>query len=1122
MSVTVTNATGTQAGSIYVEDDLRAYSKSGTSKYLHLKAQGIIEVNDYILLTTSGSGSYYYETHDLILESEGDIRIKSYMSTKGANTNTGGGLKKSGDIRLDSNGIISIDNYIESSGANNTYNSSNSYASEAGDIYIRGALGMNIGSNVSAIGGDSRYGSSRDGAYGNIEIHTAYSSLTTDGTNDGQTGGVISGGNFTKSGSGLLQLTGSNTWTGYTDVSAGTLVMGSSGSIPSSKNLEVDGVLDLKGQNYTTNTFNGGGRVTSSEVGDVWLQVNNSGTFSGLLEDGSGRLSFRKSGGSNLTLSGDNTYSGLTTVNTSGYLSIAHSNALGATASGTVVGNNGTLDISGDISVGVEALSLTGDGYTTNKGALHNSSGSNTWSGTIDLQGSSRVYMTVASGSELELQAASSITSSDNTPLRFYTWGDMDIKGIIAHGSGILEKYQDGTLSLEGNNTYTGATSITNGIVRISHDNALGDVSGSTSVSNAASLVLEGGIAVGAEPITITGTGHDSDTGVLTSLSGDNSYGGLITLSSNASIHTSSDTLTLDGSAAISASAGRYLTVTGAGDLIVEGSVSIPNNGRIILDSGTHLKMGASDVLSSTIDLEFNGGSFYTQGYNNELDQLILTEDSDLVLGTGSHTLRFTEAGAFNFRKLRIKDWSGTYGGSGASGSAGKVYVTADVNREKLDQMNFYNSSDSKDYYALQLESQEVVSGDDRLGTATGYSNVRISDAATVNGVWSGDGSSGYVFTPTADNANIKTTDIENRLYGSGFTAGTVSVTVTNATGTQAGSIYVEDDLRAYSTSSTSKYLYLKAQGIIEVNDYILLTTSGSGSYYYETHDLILESEGDIRINAYISTKGANTNTGGGLKKSGDIRLDSDGIVSIDNYIESSGANNTYNSSNSYASEAGDIYIRGALGMNIGSNVSAIGGDSRYGSSRDGAYGNIEIHTAYSSLTTDGTNDGQTGGVISGLNFIKSGSGLLQLTGSNAWTGYTDVSAGTLRLASVNALPSSRNIVFSGGELQTYGQSKSFGTLGLTANSTLQLGSTDHTITFSNKGSMGAYLLTVKGWEGTYGSTGSSGTDGKLKINVSLNSTDLAKIRFYNSSDGKYYEALQLSTKEIVPGLELP
>ncbi|MCG5644991.1 autotransporter-associated beta strand repeat-containing protein, partial [Flavobacteriaceae bacterium LSUCC0859] len=530
-------------------------------------------------------------------------------------------------------------------------------------------------------------------------------------------------------------------WTGYTDVSAGTLVMGSSGSIPSGKNLKVDGVLDLKGQNYTTNTFNGVGRVTSSILGDATLSVSNSGIFSGLLEDGIGRLSIVKYSSNILSLTGANTYSGLTTVRGSGRLLISNSSALGATVSGTVVESSSSLQLTGDISVGDEYLTLSGVGYSS-QGALYNVSGSNTWSGTIDLD-TSDTYIEVDSGSDLSLLGASSIVSSNNRNLFLFTRGDMRIAGVIANGSGYLSKRDDGTLSLEGNNTYTGATSITNGIVKISHDNALGDVSGATTVSSGASLALEGGIAVGVEPITITGSGHDSDTGALTSLSGDNSYGGLITLSSNASIHTSSDTLTLDGSAAISASSGRYLTVTGAGDLIVEGSVSIPNNGRIVLDSGTHLKMGASDVLSSTIDLEFNGGSFYTQGYNNELDQLILTEDSDLVLGTGSHTLRFTEAGAFNFRKLRIKDWSGTYGGSGASGSAGKVYVTAGMDREKLDQISFYNSGDGKDYYALQLESQEVVSGDDRLGTATGYSNVRISDAATVNGVWSGDGSSG-------------------------------------------------------------------------------------------------------------------------------------------------------------------------------------------------------------------------------------------------------------------------------------------------------------------------------------------------------------------------------------------
>ncbi len=1117
VSVTTVNSSGTQAGSIYVDDDIKAYTYNVTSRFLHLEAQGIIEVNDYIWLTTYSSYSYAYETHDLILESVGDIRVNSYISTRGNSVSYGGRLKDSGDIRLESEGIISVGNYIESSGPANTYNNRTAYGGDAGSIYIDGVGGVNIGANLSAIGGDARYDSSYDGASNNIEINTVYSSLTTDGTNDGQTSGVISGLNFTKSGNGLLQLSGSNAWTGYTDVSSGTLVMGSSGALPSNKNTIVAGVLDLKGQNYTAATFNGSGRLTSSVVGDVLLTVSNSGTFSGLLEDGAGLLSFKKTGGANFTLSGDNTYSGLTTVNTYGYLSIAHSNALGATLSGTVVSNNGTLDLSGDIAVGAESLSLTGDGYTTNKGALHNSSGSNTWSGTIDLLGSGNVYMTVADGSDLELLAANSITSSYNTPLRLYTWGDLVVKGVIAHGSGVLEKYQDGTLSLEGNNTYTGATSITNGIVKISHDNALGDVSGGTTVNNNTSLVLEGGIAVGAESLSIIGTGHDSDTGALTSLSGDNSYAGLITLSNNASIHTSSDTLTLDGSATISASSGRYLTLTGSGDLVLEGAVSIPSNGRIVLDSGSHLKMGASDVLSSTTDLEFNGGSFYTQGYNNELDQLILTQDSDLVFGTGSHSLRFAEAGAFNFRKLSVKDWSGTYGGSGVSGTSGKLYVTTDMNREKLDQISFYNSGDSKDYYALQLGSQEVVSGDDRLGTPTGYSNVRISNAVTVNGVWSGNNSAGWVFTPTADNANIQVSEVESKLRSS-----SVSVTTVNSSGTQAGSIYVDDDIKAYTYNVTSRFLHLEAQGIIEVNDYIWLTTYSSYSYAYETHDLILESVGDIRVNSYISTRGNSVSYGGRLKDSGDIRLESEGIISVGNYIESSGPANTYNNRTAYGGDAGSIYIDGVGGVNIGANLSAIGGDARYDSSYDGASNNIEINTGYSSLTTDGTNDGQTTGVISGLNFTKSGSGLLQLSGSNVWKGYTDVIEGALTLATVNALPNSRNIVFSGGELQTYGQNKSFGTLGLTANSTLRLDSTNHTLTFSNKGSMGAYMLTVEGWEGTYGSTGSSGTDGKLKINTTLNSTDLAKIRFYNSSDGKYYEALQLSSREIVPGVELP
>ena len=695
VSITTINTNGTQLGSVYVEADISAYNYSSSGSHIfHIDVPGIIELNSPIgMLMYNG-----YDTNGVRLEALGDIFINSSIrtthDTSVSFSNRSTRTVNSGGIALLSGGVLRVDNTLTSSGTANTNTSTTfGYGANAGLIRLIGTGGVELNSSITASGGSGYLTSVGNAA--SIEISTDNGVVTDGGDNDGQVSGSITGGAFTKSGTGVLRVTGVNNWASTT-IEAGTLQMGSSGSVPSGKNLSVNGTLDLNGEDYTALSFSGSGVVTSGVVGSATLQVNSAGTFSGLLEDGLGELSFIKNGSNIMTLTSANTYSGLTTVKGSGRLQISHSEALGATASGTIVENGSSLQLVGDIAVGDESLSLTGNGVSS-QGALYNVSGSNTWSGTLDLAGNTTIEVDL--GSELSLLGSSSITSSSNRHLDLHTRGDMLIEGVIATGSGYLQKHDDGMLTLKGNNTYTGITYIINGIVKITHDNALGDVSGSTSVSSGASLVLEGGIAVGAEPITIIGSGHDSDTGALTSLSGDNSYGGAITMNT-AVIKTVSDTLTLDGSTAVSASSGKILTVEGPGDLVLSG-VYDSSNSKIVLDSGAHLKMGASDVLSSSIDLDFNGGSFYTQGYNNELDQLILTEDSELYLGTGSHTLRFTEAGTFNFRKLTINDWLGTYGGSGVSGSSGKVFVTADVNREKLDQIDYYNSGDSKDYYTL-------------------------------------------------------------------------------------------------------------------------------------------------------------------------------------------------------------------------------------------------------------------------------------------------------------------------------------------------------------------------------------------------------------------------------------
>ncbi|MFM7710387.1 MAG: autotransporter-associated beta strand repeat-containing protein, partial [Ferruginibacter sp.] len=64
---------------------------------------------------------------------------------------------------------------------------------------------------------------------------------TTVGVNDGQVSGVITGGNFTKSGSGVFILKSVNTYIGTTTVSGGTLQLGANNSIPSSSGLILNG-----------------------------------------------------------------------------------------------------------------------------------------------------------------------------------------------------------------------------------------------------------------------------------------------------------------------------------------------------------------------------------------------------------------------------------------------------------------------------------------------------------------------------------------------------------------------------------------------------------------------------------------------------------------------------------------------------------------------------------------------------------------------------------------------------------------------------------------------------------------------------------------------------------------
>jgi autotransporter-associated beta strand protein len=177
------------------------------------------------------------------------------------------------------------------------------------------------------------------------------------GTVQTLTGAISDGsspGTVNMSGTGTLLLSGTNTYTGLTSVNAGVLQGGATNVLaPSSAFTVASGaILDLGGFNQAIGSLAGAGVVRNSGAGMAVLTEggdNTSTVFSGVIRD-DGPTGLTKTGNGTLTLSGVNTYTGPTTVD-SGTLAVDGSIAssslttvmFGATLSGS--GTTGALQV---------------------------------------------------------------------------------------------------------------------------------------------------------------------------------------------------------------------------------------------------------------------------------------------------------------------------------------------------------------------------------------------------------------------------------------------------------------------------------------------------------------------------------------------------------------------------------------------------------------------------------------------------------------------------------------------------------------------------------------------------------------------------------------------------------
>jgi autotransporter-associated beta strand protein len=244
--------------------------------------------------------------------------------------------------------------------------------------------------------------------------------------------------------------------------STGRVVLGAdtnvvSGSVTFGGSITLQNIVPNTAENRTlTLVSSTGGLLDSDGV-----------TLSGLISSANAEdvLSIEKRDSGRVTLSHANSYTGSTLV-TDGILRIANGGALGGTAVGTTVSFNATLELIGGITVDGETLHIDGSGYNFG-GALRNVSGNNTFNGPITLDNDSRIH------SQAGLLTVGGITGP-NKNLTFAGPGDTTVTGVIALDFGTLSKgdfgdVTGGTTSLEGLNTYTGATTINAGVLAVSN-----------------------------------------------------------------------------------------------------------------------------------------------------------------------------------------------------------------------------------------------------------------------------------------------------------------------------------------------------------------------------------------------------------------------------------------------------------------------------------------------------------------------------------------------------------------------------------------------------------------------------------------------------------------------------
>ncbi len=454
-------------------------------------------------------------------------------------------------------------------------------------------------------------------------------------------------------GTGGVTLQAQNTFTGTVLINAGHLQLQNTAVLGNSTGVTVaaGGAMEL---------------ATGSGVSAVYGPTQNGSGTIPLTLNGDG-LAASAAGALN-SMNGINTYSGPISVGASGTATIASNSNT----------NGDQLTLSGGVNLSAGAtLNVGGIGPTLIATLPINTSGTG---GTVNSNGSTA--LTISGGAALA--SGSTLTLGGSTSTTVSTTAIGGLGSLAYSGTG------SASLTLAVDNSFFGSTTINSNSVVLTTPNGLGNSSaqrlsgeGALVLNNTSGNALPFGLAGrGSVPLALNGAGSVSP-GALASISGNNTYFGLVSVGSSGAAQVAS----------VSTAAGDGLTLAGGVNLPTSSTLTLAGAGNTSAPStiagggGLLVKTAGAGTVTVAGNNTYGGGTTVQQG-------ILAVVGSNTALGAGTVTL----AGG----KLRLKAASGSppTGNSiginfegGQNGPNGQTSLLATDSAGVIPQTNWNNAT---------------------------------------------------------------------------------------------------------------------------------------------------------------------------------------------------------------------------------------------------------------------------------------------------------------------------------------------------------------------------------------------------------------------------------------------